>query len=129
MSAAKSNPLSRQYRGSYPDEVDTAAIEMRRGASPEWAAAHPDAAVTGEEPGDEDVIVYAMLTVKRLQPSSLFPGQPDKWAQSADVVLGPLLFWQNDQIFPARFTLENFRQLTPVKGTGIVEDKKEIVSS
>lgn len=128
MSAAKSNPLSRQYRGSYPEEVDTAAIEMRRGASPEWVAAHPDAAITGEVPGDEDIVVYAMLTIKRLRPSSLFPGEPDKWEQSDDVVLGPLLFWQNDQVFPARFKLENYRELTPIKEPGLTE-KKEILAS
>jgi len=128
MSAAKSNPLSRQYRGSYPEEVDTAAIEMRRGASPEWAAAHPDAAITGEVPDDEDIVVYAMLTIKRLRPSSLFPGQPDKWEQSDDVVLGPVLFWQNDQVFPARFTLKNYRELTPIKEPGLTE-KKEILAS
>lgn len=129
MSAAKSNPLSPQYRGSYPEEVDTCALEMRRGPSPEWVAAHPDAAVTGEVPGDEDIIVYAMLTVKRIQPSNLFPGQPDKWPQSDDVVLGPLLFWQNDQVFPARFTLENYRALTKIKGTGVIEEPKEVEPS
>ena len=124
MSAARNNPMSRQYRGSYPEETEVASIEMRRGASPEWIAAHPDAQITGEEPGDEDIIVYAMLTVKRIEPSNLSPGQPEKWPQSEDVVLGPLLFWQADQIFPARFTLENFRALTKIK-TDVISKKED----
>ena len=129
MSAARNNPLSPQYRGNYPEETEVASIEMRRGASPEWVAAHPDAAITGEKPDDADIIVYAMLTVKRIEPSNLYPGQPEKWPQSDDVVLGPILFWQADQVFPARFTLEQFRKLTPIKGTGVIEEPKEIKAS
>jgi hypothetical protein len=110
--------MSTQYRGPLPDEVFIAGVDQRAQPTAEWIAAHPDAKTTGEKPGDEDTEVMLMLTVQRLEPSALFPGEPHRWPHSEVVALGPILFLQEDgRAVPARGPLSAFRALTPIKGS------------
>lgn len=127
MGAAKRNPMSTQFRGQYPDEVLTCGQLVYERASVAWMTEHPTAnPQTGEledgtKPPPELMDVSVMLTIQRVEPSNLFPGEPGRWPQSEVVVLGPAMFMQPDgeggfQAVPAHMTLADFRRLTPIKG-------------
>ena len=128
MGQAKFNPMSPQFKGKYPDEVEFAALRAVRHPTPEWHADHPTWQADGEVPPDEHTLVSIMVVTRRIEPSALFPGDPSKWPSSADVPLGPVLFMQPNargeyEAIPAIMRLAKYRELTPI-GHGRAADKE-----
>ena len=128
MGEAKHNPMSPQFRGQYPDEMDMAALRAVRHPTPEWHAEHPNWRAEGLTPPDDQCLVSVMVVVKRVEPSALFPGEPHKWKSSADIPIGPVLFMQPTpqgeyEAVTASMPLAQFRQITPI-GNGRAVDKE-----
>lgn len=119
MGAARSNPMSTQFRGQYPNEVDLAALRTVRHPTPEWHAEHPTWKEDKIEVPEEHLLVSIMVVAKRVEPSALFPGEQDRWPASADVPLGPVLFMRPNargeyEAIPATMPLEQWRALTAI---------------
>jgi hypothetical protein len=132
MGAAKSNPMSPQFRGQYPTEVPLAAIDVIRHPTPEWYEEHRDWKETGLPIPDEHALVSMMLVIKRVEPSALFPGQPQKWPSSDEIALGPLLFMQTNargeyEAIPATMPLAKFRELTPIGGAKAADKEAPVM--
>jgi len=128
MGQAKFNPMSPQFRGKYPDEVELSAIRAVRHPTPEWHTEHPNWKADGETPPEEHTLVSIMVVAKRFEPSALFPGDSTKWPQSDDVPLGPVLFMQPNargeyEAIPATMSLADFRKMTPT-GAEKASDKE-----
>jgi hypothetical protein len=144
MGQSRSNPMSTQFRGHYPEEVLTTGQLVYERPSLAWMNEHPTANPrTGEtedglKPPPEQVDVSVMLTIQRVQPSALLPGKPMEWPRSEPAVLGPLLFLQRNrqtgefEAVPADMTLADFRRLTPIKGDvakGIEAPEPDVVAA
>lgn len=119
--------MSPQFRGSYPDEVLTCGQLVYERPSLAWMNEHPLAnkqtgeTEDGQKPPPELMDVSIMLTIQRVEPSALFPGEMQKWPRSNVAVLGPVMFFQFDergeaQAVPAHMSLADFRKLTPIAG-------------
>jgi len=121
MGQARHNPMSPQFRGTYPSEVEVAALRAVRHPTPEWHAENPNWKAEGKVPPDDQTLVSIMVVTKRVEPSALFPGDQAKWPASDDIPLGPVLFMQPNvrgeyEAIPATMPLADFRKMTPIAG-------------
>jgi hypothetical protein len=122
---AKSNPLSTQFRGDYPDQVFTCGTTIWERPDDLWLFENPGCdpltgkTAEGELPPNDRITVSMMATIQRTEPSNLHPGDFARWPKSGEIPLGPVLAWVKQPDgemtpLPMTMTKEQFIKLTPI---------------